>query len=343
MTSPAVSETSLSVMDRPDEPLALRDRKLQVGVLNNPFSGGNRKGLSAILRLQAEQQALHSEVQTPAEIAVALNDFARKEVDVVVINGGDGTVQAVLTSLFFHKPFAKLPLLVVLSAGTTSMIAGDVGVQGQRLKAFQKLFAWVHNQERPVNIVQRPVLRMQIMDREPLFGMFFGTGAIYQGIEFCRSKIHRLGLRGELGPGLALARFLLPLIRGNTHHVNSVPITIDWNGHAPQQRDCLLLLVCTLERLFLGLRPFWGRQTGALHYTAVNAHPRQILRALPALLSGQQSHYGTPENGYLSHNVDEVRLVLNTGFTLDGELFPPERGLQTVVLSHGGTASFICL
>lgn len=337
MASPAVSKTSLPDAD-------LSNRVLRVGVLNNPFSGGNRKGLSALIKFQTAQQALHSEVQTPTEIAAALADFARREVDVVVINGGDGTVQAVLTSLFYRKPFARLPLLAILSAGTTSMIAGDVGLRGRRITALRKLFAWVHHQERPVNnIVQRPVLRMQITDQAPLFGMFFGAGAIYQGIEFCRRRIHRLGVRGELGPGLALARFLLALIGGNRDYVSPVPVTVGWNGHPPEQQERLLLLISGLEHLFLGLRPFWGTEKGSLHYTAVDAYPRQVLRALPSLLRGRPGRYGTFENGYFSHKVDEVRLVLDSGFTLDGELFPPQGLPQTVVLRKGGRASFIYL
>lgn len=211
MIAAAVPNTSTSFVNKPSGFLSNTPagRALRVGVLNNPLSGGNRKGLGAVIKIQAAHPGVvHQEVQTPAEVAAALDDFARKEVDVIAINGGDGTVQAVLSGLFYAKPFATPPLLAVLSAGTTSMIAGDVGLQGGRTKALQRLFAWAQSTERRTDIVQRPVLRMQLeADRDPLFGMFFGAGAIFQGIEFCRSRIHRLGLRGELGPGLALARF----------------------------------------------------------------------------------------------------------------------------------------
>lgn len=334
-------------MNKPSEfvPNALGGRTLRVGVLNNPLSGGNRKGLGAVIKIQAEQPGVfHHEVQTPAEVTAALADLARKEVDVIAINGGDGTVQAVLTGLFQAQPFATPPLLAILSAGTTSMIAGDVGLRAGRIKALQRLFAWARNKERRMEIAQRPVLRMRLdTEREPLFGMFFGTGAVFQGIEFCHRRMHRLGLRGELGPGLTLARFLLALIRGNRNYVKSVPLGISCNGHPLQQRDFLLLLVSTLERLFLGLHPFWGSEIAPLHYTGVDAAPRRVFSALPALLRGRQGHHGTPENGYFSHNVDEVRLVLDSGFTLDGELFPPEGRPRAVVLSNGGTASFIRL
>jgi len=98
---------------------------LRVGVLNNPRSGGNRRGLGAVREvLAAYPQVSHREVLTPADVASALVDFARKEVNTVAVNGGDGTIQAVLTVLCNHQPFETFPHLAVLRAGTTSMTAG---------------------------------------------------------------------------------------------------------------------------------------------------------------------------------------------------------------------------
>ena len=69
----------------PDEPL-------RPGVLNNPLSGANRKGLRDVRKvLLAYPQVLHCDVQSPGDVASALTDFARREINLVVINGGDGT------------------------------------------------------------------------------------------------------------------------------------------------------------------------------------------------------------------------------------------------------------
>ena len=39
--------------------------------------------------------------------------------------------------------------------------------------------------------------------------MFFGAGAIYSGILYCRQKLHTKGIRGEVGPSIAMVWFLL--------------------------------------------------------------------------------------------------------------------------------------
>lgn len=317
---------------------------LRIGMLSNPLSGGNRKGLEAIRKvLTGHPQVIHREVQTPANVASALADFAREEVDIVAVNGGDGTIQAVLTALFHRSPLEALPLLAVFRSGTTSLIAGDVGLQGSRDSALQRLIAWARTGDGDAVILKRPVLRVQVPDQEPLCGMFFGAAGICQGIRFFHNKIHGLGLRGQLAPGLVIARFLLAVARRNSEYVVQVPITIAVNEDPPEQRDCLLVLVTTLERLFFGLRPYWGTENGPLHYTAVFGRPRHLLRALPYLLRGRKCRFGTPEHGYFSHNVNELRLSLDSSFALDGELYTPDSRLGPVVVKNAGPVSFLRL
>lgn len=317
--------------------------KVRVGVLSNPLSGRNRHGMKPILKVLVENpRVLHCEVQTPDDVALALADFAGKEVDVVAINGGDGTVQAVLSAVLKNKPFPKLPLLVVLNAGTTSMIAGDVGMRGAPARALRRLLAWASVGNRNAVILERHVLRVQTSpEQEPQYGMFFGAGGIDQGIRFCREKMESLGLRGELGPGLTLAWFLLALIRGRKDYVDPVPVTVHLDRQPPEHRACLLLIVSTLERLFLGLHPYWGTESGPLKYSAVTAGPRHLLRVLPSLVRGRPHPYGIPQHGYHSSNVHEVRLVLKSGYTLDGELFTPDSKSGPVVLQDAGPVSFL--
>lgn len=317
--------------------------KVRVGVLSNPRSGGNQHALRPVLKVLAENPHVpHCEVQTPDDVALALSDFASKEVEVVTINGGDGTIQAVLSAMLKNKPFPKLPTLAVLSAGTTSMIAGDVGMRGVPARALRRLLVWASAGTPNAVILERHVLRVQSSpEQEPHYGMFFGAGAIDQGIRFCRQKIESRGLRGELGPGLTLLWFLLTLLRGSNNYVSSVPATVHLDGRLSEQRECLLLIVSTLERLFLGLHPYWGTEGGPLKFTAVSAGPRYLLRVLPSLLRGRPHPYGLPEHGYHSSNVHEVRLFLDGGYTLDGELFAAKSESGPLVLQAAGPVSFL--
>jgi diacylglycerol kinase family enzyme len=320
-------------------------RMLHVGVLSNPKSGGNRKGLAPVRAVLARYpQVFHWEVANAIDVATALDYFARREVNTVVINGGDGTVQAVLTNIYHQKVFETLPFLAVLRAGTTSMTAGDVGLKGSPVQALRRLMAWSCEGKGEVTLLRRPVLRVQVASyQEPLYGMFFGTACIYQGIQFFHQRLNRHGFRGELAPGLTIAMFILAVALRRSNYLTPVPISVRLNQKPPEQRDWFLLMISTLERLFLGLRPYWGEENGPLHFTAVNARPQHLLRALAALMRGRTNLYGTPENGYFSHNAQQIQLTLNSGFALDGELFEAESFSGPIVVQDGGKASFLRL
>jgi diacylglycerol kinase (ATP) len=322
---------------------AVGGRSLRVGFLHNPRSGGNRRRPGAVGEvLDAHAELRRHDVETPADVAAALEDFARHEIDVVTINGGDGTVQAVLTAVLGDRIFESPPLLAVLTAGTTSMIAGDVGVRGGRAAGLRRLLGWARSPDTGAHLVERGVIRLEhYPGARPLFGMFFGTAAIEQGIRFGLERVHTKGVVGEAGAALTLIALLLALARGGAGIVTPVPITAAVDGESPQRHDHLVLMVTTLERLVLGLRPFWGQGPGPLRYTAVLGRPRRLLAALPRVLRGRAGGAATVDNGYKSRNVDEARFWLEAGYTLDGQMFTGEPGRGPIVLRDGGRVTFV--
>jgi len=277
-------------------------------------------------------------------VAACLADFARRQVDVVAINGGDGTIHAALTALFRENPFEVPPTLALLRAGTASMLAKDIGLRGSRDQALRKLLGWVESGSGDSVVLQRPVLRVQIAaDTQPLYGMFFGAAAVYQGIRFFHAKLKRKGIRVELAHGLILARYLLALAAGNRKVVTPEFMTIDFNEGPTEKREILLLLISTLERLILGLHPYWGSEPGALHFTAIDARPKRVLRVVFDLLRGRTCRHLVPELGYRSHNISRMRLILQGGFTLDGELYGLDTQPCELLVENGGQASFLQL
>jgi len=142
-------------------------------------------------------------------------------------------------------------------------------------------------------------------------------------------------------PGLTILRYLWAVARANDKFTAPVPLTAALDGGPARRFDCLIVLVSTLERLFLGIHPYWGSEDGPLHYTAVEASPRHFIRALPSILRGRQGALSTPLNGYFSHNAAEIKLNLDSGFTLDGQLYTPEKGREPTVVQAGATASFL--
>ncbi len=318
------------------------NRRPRIGVVINPLSGGNLNGLGDIRRLIDDHpQVVHCDVQTPQDVLAALRDFAHQEVDLLAVNGGDGTVQAVLTTLFHYQPFETQPLLAVLQSGTTSMTARDVGFCGSPVRSLERLFRWAAIGTGKPRVIDRPVLQVQAPGHQTRYGMFFGASAIYQGIQYFHQKLNTKGLRGEVGPGLTILRFLWSAVHRGSDFIPPVAVSVALDDNPPQQFDSLVVLISTLERLFLGLYPYWGSEAGPLHYTAVRVRPRYLLRALPSILRGRSGAHGTPKNGFYSHNAYEIKLNFTGGFTLDGQLYIPENQQEPTVVRYGGTTSFL--
>jgi hypothetical protein len=62
---------------------------------------------------------------------------------------------------------------------------------------------------------------------------------------------------------------------------------------------------------------------------------------MAALSLGRHSRLAVPENGFHSHNAREIRMALDGGYALDGELFQADSRQGELVLDAGGQAAFL--
>jgi diacylglycerol kinase (ATP) len=293
------------------------------GVLSNPLSGGNRKGLRLVRAvLSSYPQTIHREVHTLDDVLSAMADFAEREVNLVIVNGGDGTVHGALTALINTPAFETPPFIAVLRAGTASMIGCDVGMAGPPSLALGRLLYWAARRDFRPETLLRPVMSVQLpTQKKTLCGTFLGAGSIYEGIRFFHRRINRPAIRGEFAPAVTLLLLLLSRLKGQSKLLSGVTVEASLDGQPPEEKTWLMFFVTTLERLFLGMRPFWGKGQGSLHFTAIAEQPLCFWRSLPFLLRGRSGPYGSPENGFFSREISEVRLSMTGGFTLDGELY----------------------
>ena len=319
---------------------------LPVGLISNPNSGRNRRQLRAIERIVANHPRVHHyPTSAPEDVPVALSALAERAVAAIAINGGDGTVARVLTHLLEEAPFERLPLIVLLPGGTTNMNAGDVGLRGGLVKAVQRLCQWADDERIEGRLLRRAILRVDPGGGQPAAcGMFFGTGAIIHGIEYCRARIHTKGLADEIGPGLAMARTMWGIARGDRRFAHPVSVSVAYDDTPPgPAQDVLILLASSLERLFLGMRPYWGQEDAPLHVSLIRAGAPRLLRNLPALLRGRPDRLAGDAADYQSRNVARLELTLDGPYTLDGEMYLASRAAGPVCISAGGPVTFIRL
>jgi hypothetical protein len=320
---------------------------LRIGLISNTHSGRNRKALPKIRAiLAARPWVLHREARTPEQIAEALDEFARAGVEVVALNGGDGTIQSALTHLFAVQPFKTMPLLALLPGGTTNMSAYDIsGGRRRLLPSLHRLLGPTEQSGGDWKTMERSLLKVRARpEAEPLFGLFFGAGAIIRGMEYFQAQIHSKGLKNEIGPGLTLLRFLWGVLRGDPAFIGGSPVVIGVDREDPKRGfDSLILFVSTLERLFLGMHPYWGKEGGPMHFTLIEEHPGHLLRAFIPVVRGRPGRYVTEAEGYHSHNITTLQLLLDGRFSLDGELYEARSEWGPIILESGQKARFIRL
>lgn len=312
-----------------------------IGVISNPRSHRNRRDLAAVMRAAAAlPDGRHRLLEDMADLPAILADFAAAGVRLLVVNGGDGTVQAVFTEIFNDGPFATPPAFAVLSGGMTNMIADDVGLRGRPERAIVHL---VHalSADR-CDMVSRRLIRCEaVPGARPLHGMFFGAAAICRAILACRASVHPLRIEAQAAAGVTIAGLMLRrLLRGgrNDPVFRGERITVQLDNEEAAENSYLLLLVTTLDRLVLGSRPFWGQEAGGLRFTSIAHPPPHLLRAIWPVLSGRQP--ARADGAYVSRNVHRVSLAMDGPWTLDGEMFMA-RSEQPVLLQEGAEVRFL--
>ena len=315
---------------------------MPIGVLHNPLSGRNKRQPLLFQAVYTRHPGVqHSEVTTPADILKALGTFAQNQVNLVLVNGGDGTIQATVDALFNYRLFSEMPLLAVIPGGTANLIAGDVGLGKYEEATLNRLLSWMTSSDPSIDFVNRSILRIRRPSyQRPIHGMFFGAGAIYHGTQLGRETKQTIGRLGEWGAGLILVKFLLALATGSRKGLQPVTVGVSTGESTIKHEEYLVLLVTTLERLFLGMKPFWSSTSGPLRFTSVKVPYRYLWRVLPTLLRGKSHPLATTDHGYVSENLSEIRLVLNSGFVLDGEVHLPPRSEEPLILELAGELSF---
>src|SRR5687768_16878584 len=115
--------------------------RTRIALISNPKSTGNLAQLPRIRAFCADHTDIfHYEVEHAHQIGEAMKTVARINPAVLAINGGDGTVQAVLTELHNGGHFGDLaPPVAVLPSGKTNLIALDLGMRGDPVKALERL------------------------------------------------------------------------------------------------------------------------------------------------------------------------------------------------------------
>jgi hypothetical protein len=294
-------------------------------VVNNLRAGLSRRGVSRLLKiLRRHPEILHIETESARALPEALGEFAREQIDLLVLNGGDGTLQHALTEILSNGESDKISWIAPLRGGRTNMTALDLGVRRDPIAALEHLLRAAADGSLHEMCVERPVLRLSSSRGGPAqYGMFFGAGMISRAIDLTHRIFPTGRSQGVFGASIVTASLIAKTLTRPTQGIltpDKIQILID--GRPVPEGEFYLAIASSLKRLILGINPFWGREPGDVRFTALASRVRRLGRAVPGILRGKPGARVSAENGYTSANADRVELRLDCGFTVDGEIFP---------------------
>ena len=325
--------------------LANNTKSVDIVAISNPRSGKNKRGGFEKFEqlLQGYPAIKHVVTQHENNLLDALDVCKQQRVKLLIINGGDGTLLQVLTYLKKQSNQTYTPSLVLLRSGTTSMAFGDVGCKGRLNKVIDKVVEYSHGNTDSLKAKLTPVLQMTLPEKNiTVCGMFFGAGAIYNGILYCRQKIHTKGVRGELGPSVAMIRYIFDWLTSNKM-TTSARASIDIDQAPTLTGDFAIITATTLNRLLMGVYPFWGRgrTSGNISLTLIKKNAPKASKAFMKILRGKDPEVETNADYYRSVCPVKTTLIIDDGFTLDGELFGQPGESTKVELLSAGNVTFL--
>jgi hypothetical protein len=308
-----------------------------VALLSNPRSTGNQAMLPQVRSLCARHDDIfHYEVESVDQIGDALKSIARVKPKVLVINGGDGTVQAALTELYHGGHFGDTPPPVaVLPNGKTNLIAHDLGANGDVIAALERVLELARTDMMP-HIVSRELISLSDGNPagRPVLGMFLGGAGLADAILYCRDKIYPLGLPNWAAHGLALILGLAAILIGRQARFLPMPprlLTVSVTRSGVRQGRFAFLMVTTLQRLlFSGNMPGAGQAAGSMQLLLIDRSIPALLGALVASIRGRLGR--TRLDGVHLERGDEIRIEgSQSSVLMDGERFETDTGRPIVL------------
>ena len=296
----------------------VRSRPL-FGVIRNLRSHRNA---GRMLDLQDTDDQIIACPTKRGELPAILADFAAREVDYIVMDGGDGTVRDVLTcgAGIFGESW---PGVIVIPSGKTNALAYDLGVPANW--TLEDGLAAARNgnfvRRQPLVVTQQGNARAQVR------GFVIGGGMFTRAITLGQ-KSHNLGAFNAAVVGFTALWTAVQAMLGGANNIwrrgTRMSIRVDGQdlphrgGMAETER--YVLFGSTLRRFPAGLDPFRG-VTAPLRMGVIDNAKRGLMLRLLSIFRGNASE-ATIARGVHVFGAENVEWEISENFILDGEAFP---------------------
>lgn len=296
--------------------------RYRIACISNPLSGYNKKhGMVEFDAAIEKHRVSHKHVMSGKELEDALQEFAEKEAEILIINGGDGTVDAAISLIKLHKMFKKPPMIALLQGGTTNMIHRDLGLVGPPYKALERLLSRVQNEIPKKAVISRAPLAIYEGNDLKMYGFFWAIGALPQIIKQTRTSLHNKGISGHFSEALAFLGALFPLLNKQIENdpvFSPISFLLQADiDKTPHNQEMVFAAATTLDHLLLGMNT--GGKKNRITFFGLPFPYKRVLLTMFSLLRGKPMANWKTKFFHKTAHAFEVSFVGE--WILDGEIF----------------------
>lgn len=233
-----------------------------IALVSNPYSRQNRKHPKRLKKLKAmlPNDTLARFPTTFDEMDQAMKVFKKVDIDILAINGGDGTVHIALTHLIQIYGKSPLPKIAILKGGTMNQTATNLRIRGNSVSILKRVLKAYKQKE--IEAKQIPLLKI-----ENKYGFIFGNGAVCSFMD----AYHHTGNPSPWVAFKTVARAVGSIIvRGKPYKKLFAPIKLEIiaDGFSFGYKPYLAAIISTIPELGLGFELMHRSKEGLPHLLA---------------------------------------------------------------------------
>jgi diacylglycerol kinase family enzyme len=306
-----------------------------IGVITNPRSRMNKKDPSQMRRLGylIGSRGAAEATKSLDDLYRVAEEFKKESIDILGINGGDGTIHHTLTAFIKVYGEQPMPQIAILRGGTMNTVANSLGIKGEPSKMLFELVDKYHNND------AFDTFEKEILAVGEAYGFIFGTGitfnfldAYYKTGRPSPSVAAKLLLRAVVSSifGGKLARQLTRRFRAR--------VTVD--GDVWARDDFMTVTGACVEQIGLGFRPFYRCNERPKSFQLLGIHtpsPLGFCAELPRIRRGKPMR----RDKVIDAVASEVRFEADEiDYIVDGDTYSSKGSLR---LAAGPKLNFIRL
>ncbi|MFA6009976.1 MAG: diacylglycerol kinase family protein [Desulfobacteraceae bacterium] len=298
-----------------------------IGIVHNPFARRNlkEKHLAGHLKtLIAGRGDLYQTGHRDELIALA-EHCLKRDLPVLGINGGDGSIHAVLTAFVSVYGNRKLPRFLILRGGTMNTVSKSLGLSGSPDSILRR---WIDSQRTG----KANVLRQATLNVNGKIGFIAGTGVVtrfldryYEGGR--TGALKALSMIGTIVPGAVFGS------KSVKHMFSPVPMNVIHEGRDLGKPSYTAVLASTVREVGLGFRltSRCYEKPGSFHLIAADIPPLALVPRIYPLWAGKDPNHP----GFLHHGPSHSTTIKHNGllrWMMDGDMYETDKDL---VISMG--------